>query len=328
MADGTAGQTRVVRRSWFVGVFGGAVTMSAAVACDRYYCSGPRIHQGSPLWSSEGFYGEESEIEVPVDAAPWLLRTCDNRTIPPGCALVVDGMEIRVRLELSGQEACDLDAGETVLPDGPAVIQRLVPRDPLPPGAVATLDCGEVEDPTGGYYYYWNQDDGYFDYSYSWGNQGAEPPLRLRIRDSSEPAAAPGELDVLELQYTRGDPYLGCDGQDTLEVKVDFGAQFLREGGYVEVVYPNGEVFQFSRASERGVAVLPASQGPLQFTPVAIDGERGETVEVAAGSIDEEKVYVPSCAVSPEGGTGAAGLLTLTVLGIARRRRRTGEDAR
>lgn len=293
----------------------------SVLACDRYsYCTGPRIHQRSPIWNDEN-----EDLEIPVDAAPWLLRTCANRGIPPGCALVVDGVEVRVRPEINGQDACGLDDEEAIAAEGgPAVIQHLRPQDPFPPGALVTLDCGDDDEEPG--YYWYNQDDGYFNYSYSWGFDGLQGSPQLRIRASSEPAAAPGELTVIELHYTRGDPYDSCI-VDTLEVKVDFGAQFLKEGGYVEVTYPNGEVFQFSRPNDDGVAVLPAAREVLRFTPVAIDGERGETIEVGPDQFTGDRVYIPSCAVDPEQGAGAAGLLALTVLAVARRRRRTDEAA-
>lgn len=287
----------------------------SVLSCGYSYCSGPRIHQRSPLWDEEG-----EDLEIPVDAAPWLLRTCENRGIPPGCAFIVDGVEVRVLPEVYGAEACSLDAEETIAAEGgPAVIQHLRPREPFPPGAVVTLDCAGDDDYYG--YYDWGEPELYFDYSYDWSFSGLSSSPQLRIRASDEPAAPPGEITVLELHYTRGDPYDSCIG-DTLEVKIDFGAQFLKEGGYVEVKYPNGEVFQFSRPNEDGVAVLPATRGALQFTPVAVDGERGETVEVGPEQFTGDIVYIPSCAMSPEQDLGGvAGLLALTVLAVARRRR-------
>jgi hypothetical protein len=304
-----------VRGSWLVGVFGGAVAMTTANGCGGY-CYGPApFFQDSIIWRDRG-----PKPEIPVDAAPWLLRRCEHRGIPVDCALVIDGERFPVSLELSGSGACHSDADEYYLSDhDPAVIQRLRPRDPLPPGAIATLDCDVDDDgkPADDPYDYYDNDQ-YFEYGFGDDDYRHEIPLTLKIRATTAPAAPPEPIEGLQLQYTRQDYEQDCTN-DILEVKFELGAQYLEEGGFIEVVYPNGEVFQFSHFTRDGVAVLPGSRGPLRFTPVAADGERGDTIEVGEDDIDVPAVYVPRCAVASSPGD-FAGLLILTILALRRRR--------
>lgn len=300
-------QAQRMRWPLVLGVAGGAVA-GVAAGCDAIgYCDFT-WSQRSRAWT-EG----EGKIEIPVDAAPWLVRPCGLREAPTDCALVVDGVAIPVTAQSVG--ACELPLeDELAFQAWPRAIQTLTPAQPLPPGATAVLDCDDPEADAYDYGYmaYFDGDDLY-----------PQPPLTLQIRTSSDPAAPPGELTDLELRYTRADPNVACTQGDYLEVRIDFAAQFLREGGYVEVAYPNGQVFEFSRPSEGGAAFMPASRGRVKFTPVAIDGERGETVVVDTAEIEGDLVYVPSCALEPS--PGAPGLLAPMVwLALARRRRQGG----
>jgi hypothetical protein len=286
-----------MRWSLILGLAGGAVVGFAA-GCG--YCSTYAWSQRSRIWDPR-----LPRLEIPVDAAPWLLRPCTHRQAPDDCALLVDGQPIAVEAVSVG--ACDLSYYDEVATE--TVIQTLTPGAPLPPGATLTLDC---DDP----------DDSEYDAEYVVYTDGLAPeaPLTLQIRTRGDPAAPPDALDHLELQYTRDDPDLSCTQGDHLEVRIDFAARFLAEGGYVEVVYPNGQVFAFSQPEAEGAALLPASRGLLKFTPVAIDGERGETVVVDAGALPVDPVYIPGCAVDPGPG-GPASLAPFAWLALARRRR-------
>jgi hypothetical protein len=302
VAPGRTWQAEVMRWSQVLGVAGSAVAGLAA-GCDGGYCPEFSWFHVPGAWSEE-----PDRIEIPVDAAPWLLRPCTHEVAPEGCALVVDGVVIPVVASIEG--ACDFSLDEQIefrVPEH--VIQTLRPSQPLPPGATVTLAC---DDP-----------DNRYQHAYVGYGDDDEPlaaPRTLQIRTSSDPAAPPGTLDTLKLQYTRDDPNLSCTEGDFIEARVDFTAPFLREGGYIMVTYPSGQVLQFSEPELRGAAILPPSRGLLRFTPVAIDGERGETVEIDASDIPGEVVYIPGCTQSRS--PGAPGLLVPVVwLALARRRR-------
>ncbi len=292
-----------MRWSRILGVAGSAVA-SATTGCVGYCYFDWDDSPG--LWSQS-----PDKIEIPVDAAPWLLRPCGRQEVPDDCALIVNGVVIPVTATVEGE--CDLTLEELIdFPAGDNVVQTLHPSQPLPPGAIVTLDC---EDPY--------NDKGYAEYV-SYGDEQLEVPRTLKIRASTAPAAPPGKLTVLELQYTRDDPNVSCREGDSIEVRVDFDAPFLREGGYILVTYPTGQVFQFSAPDANGIFTIPPSRGILKFTPVAIDGERGETVEVDASEIADELVYIPGCAQSPSPGAPA---LLVPVVWLALRRRRSPEAA-
>lgn len=273
----------------------GSTAVGLTTGCGGY-CPGFSWSQRSPAWV---------DLEIPVDATPWLVRPCDHRNAPFDCALVVGDATIPVKTRTTG--ACD---GSESVGFTQTAIQTLRPEAPLPPGATLTLDCDHPDVDEYDWEYYT-----YGDYS------PPETPFTLRVRASPVPAAPPGALDHLELQYTRDDPNLSCTGGDYIEVRIDFDAIFLRQGGYVEVVYPNGQVLEFSRKNVPGAAALPPSRGLLKFTPVAIDGERGETVIVDASQIPEELVYLPGCGIHP---APPASALLAPIAGLALVRRRRG----
>lgn len=65
---------------------------------------------------------------------------------------------------------------------------------------------------------------------------------------------------------------------------------------------------------------LPATDGPLELTPIAANGTRGPTTRIEASEIRVEAVYIP-CAVS-RGQTGLGLWLLAPVLWIGSRARR------
>ena len=270
-----------MRWSRILGIAGGAVAGSVT-GCG--YC------KNSPWFEVPGAWAQGAgRLEIPVDAAPWLLRPCRHRDAPDDCALVVGGVAIPVEATIEG--ACDLSLDQLLeYPPGEYVIQTLRPSQPLPAGADVVLDCDHPETSE-------------YDSEYRYSDYGQTAlPLTLKIRASGAPAAPPGPLTMLELQYTRDDPNLSCTDGDYIEARVDFDAPFLREGGYIMVTYPDGQVYPFFAPDDDGVVVLPASRGTLKFTPVAINGERGETVEVDASAIADELVYIPGCTQSDSPG--------------------------
>lgn len=288
-----------------VGAVGAVAGFS--VGCS-YFC-------GDPPWSQPpGFWDDrEDTLEIPVDAAPWLLRPCDRQVAPSDCALVVDGERIPVVASVVGADACpDPDDDDyEYMQATPTVIQTLQPAHWLPPGAFAILDCeGDDNEYTPEYY-------GFISYYYD--DPDRQPALH--VRGAPNPAAAPIPLADLALHYTRGEPENCGPSGNYLALRLDFDAAYLREGGYVEVLYPDGQAIAVRQANENDVAWIPASYGPLSLTPVAIDGQRGETVVVDEDDMTEDLVYIPGCAVDPAG--NKPGLLALAWLLVARRRRRS-----
>lgn len=263
-------------------------------------------------WSQVGdFYASGQRVrEIPIDAAPWLLRPCEYTT-PDDCALIVNGARIPVEFTEVGARSCELDDYHAAPNSTPHVIQTLHPSQPLPPGATVTLDCG---------YYGSSYDADYYGSNgYSFYSQ-PDIPLTMLIRDGTNPAAPPVPLENLSIHYTRADPEMCLPEGDYLAIRFDFDVAFLRQGGYVEVAYANGQVFAIhSRHDWDDAAWLPAWRGPLTLTPVAIDGERGEPIEVDPDDVTEDLVYVPTCAVDPD--AQAPTLLVLAGLLVVRRRR-------
>lgn len=273
-------------------------------------CYGYEVGCYRPWSQFGGFWSADSDAHaIPVDAAPWLLRPCGHPT-PEDCALVIDGVRVPVEFDNVGGDACDLGYYDQLSQGRPTVIQTLRPGEALPPGATATLDCDADDNRYTAEYY---DSSGYYSYSQF------EPIPRLRIRNDAVPAAPPGSLADLAVHYTRGDPNI-CAG-DYLALDVDFDAPFLREGGYIEAVYPNGQVIAIHEPHADGLAWLPGTRGPLTLTPVAIDGQRGEPVRIDEGDMTADAVYIPGCSVDPA--PRASGLLALLWLLAVRRRRRS-----
>lgn len=277
---------------------------------DPYCFSRSTWSQFGELWSA----GQRT-LEIPVDAAPWLLRPCDH-PVPEDCALIVNGARVPVEFDEIGAAACDLDADELLPESTPHVIHTLRLPQPLPPGATATLDCGYYDNPYTPDYYALESYD-YFSYS-----SGPDLPLTLHVRNGPNPAAPPAPLTHLDVHYTRVDPN-DCDpASNYLALSLDFDAAFLRQGGYIEAAFPNGQVFAIHSPAWDGRIRLPGASGPVKLTPVAVDGQRGDPVEVDPDEISADAVYIPdSCAVDPD--AGPASLLALTALLALRRRRRS-----
>lgn len=286
----------------------GATLGLTTTGCEVGYCD---LH----TWSQNGAFWDRTDdpsLKIPVDAAPWLLRPCGSQVAPLDCALVIDGERISVDVDNVGEETCDYSYYS--FPQAPRrVIQTLRPVQPLPPGATAVLDCASDDDRYTSEYY---GERGYF-FSY-YGDD--PPPQTFAVRLSQIPAAPPGALTYVAIHYTRGDEnQCGSEG-DYLALQIDFDATFLREGGYVEAIYADGQAFAIFKPTDDGTAWLPATRSPISLTPVAIDGQRGETIVLDEDDMTEDLVYIPGCSVDPT--DRGPGLLALAWLLAARRRRR------
>jgi len=292
-------------RSWWFALTGATLGLTAT-GCSGY-CN-------RPTWSQTGAFWQDADptLKIPVDAAPWLLRPCGRQVAPLNCALIVDGERFPVEAEAVGAEACDLGYYD-VSQASPTVIQTLHPDEPLPPGATAVLDCASDDEPYTSEYYTGR-------YGYSGYGYGDPEPLTFTVRLSQIPAAPPGALNFVAIHYTRGDENQCDPGGDYLSLQIDFDATFLREGGYIEAIYPDGQAFAIIKPTDDGTAWLPATRGPLTLTPVAIDGQRGESLVLDEDDMTEDLVYIPGCSVDPA--NRGPGLLALACLLAVRRRRR------
>jgi hypothetical protein len=129
-------------------------------------------------------------------------------------------------------------------------------------------------------------------------------------------------LEVTARKIRQGDP--GCNGPgDYLDVRLEglYGA-YLEDGGYVEVLGPQGEAAAIVGGGPW--ISLPLVDGTFRFTPVAADGARGAAVEVDSDGADKEAVYL-GCSVDPRGNSLALWLLApLVWAGTQTRRRRWG----
>ncbi|WAS94720.1 hypothetical protein [Nannocystis punicea] len=225
--------------------------------------------------------------DVPVDAHPWRFFECGGFE-PESCILEADGYSGFADPVRHGAN-CDVDEA------GFGYFIEYVPRDPLIAGKTYTMNCGT---------------SGVFD----------EGLNEFTVGDA--PASPPGEVALREVRIERGNDGGCCPGDgDQLLVRIDeLDAPYLREGGWIELLYPTHEVFPISVIGPSEIR-LPLTAGPLEFTPVAANGVRGETVRLEPSEIgDREAVYIP-CAVGRARSELALWLLA-PLLWIAGRRKR------
>ena len=132
-------------------------------------------------------------------------------------------------------------------------------------------------------------------------------------------AAAPEPVRVTEIGLDRGQDG-PCSRGDRLDlVLAGLDAAYLREGGRIELTYPEGHVLP---VTEKTLSFdgFPETDGPITLTPVAVDGARGEAVRVEEIRYNQA-VLVP-CAVGEPGPWHALWVVG-PLLWLARRRRRT-----
>lgn len=231
-----------------------------------------------PLW--------DGQIEVPIDALPWLQIHCQDRpSLATECRLVSEGQQIEVDFDLIGESACDL-------PNVESMIVRFMPAQVLGPGRAYDLECTDFSP--------------YVE------------TLTLRTKEVDAPSSSPDALDLPQVHRIAAEN--GCCGWvEHLEVATDFDVPYLREGGYIEVAYPNGQILPLDPPRENFGARswIPDSAGPLEFTPIAVDGTRGTTTRVEDQDIIEDSDS--ACAVESGRSPSVLWLLTpIVYIGLRR----------
>jgi hypothetical protein len=267
---------------------------AAALSCD------------GPPWEDE--WSMPSSLrspytEFPIDAQFWELRGCAyDFVLPSGCRLERGDDVIPVAVEVDGAEHCNVEPSYVGGDNFPDALVRYVPERPLIPNRTYVLACdGNGPAPND--------------------EQGEHTVVRSRLDPA--PAAAPGSLDDIGLEFKRGDDGC-CDAITYLDLRLDHEQPWLLEGGYVEVLYDDGQVFAVREPDPwSGTIEMPPTKGGLEFTPVAADGTRGETRRFDRGDYHRELIYSP-CAVigdpSPLALWLSAPLLWIGTLGRRRRR--------
>lgn len=192
---------------------------------------------------------------------------------------------------VSAAQAVEVDAvpvSECTSRSSKGYIVELVPREPLLPGQTYASDCGP------------------------------QPPT-FTTREGE--ASAPEPVVVREVGLDRrGDG--ACGSGDTLDLVLDgLGAPYLREGGRIELAYPDGSVIPVTEALLDNPDGLPETDGPIALTPVAIDGTRGETVRVDKVRYNQA-VYVACAVGEPSPDQALWSLLPIGWVFVARRWRR------
>lgn len=246
----------------------GLAITTAPARVDAISCSEP---PWSELISPIGVRARD----VPVDARPWIHEFCQGDLTYEDCVLVDEDEIIPVLSETDGDRGCDTTDSHF---EGPFRVRRFIPDRPLTPGSSYDLECD--------------------------GQRRGE----LTVRTDMSPAAPPMALEVARAYYAR-DADSCCAHGDTIELTfADLDAPYLKEGGYIEVTYPNGETIALTKPDDEDPLVLPGTREQLKFAPVSASGERGEELLFDPRHIDGDLVYV-ACGV-----TGVRSPLTLWLL--------------
>ncbi|WAS92775.1 hypothetical protein [Nannocystis punicea] len=256
-------------------------------------------------WSWDSDYGSamffDDAVEVPADVLPWMVMRCEDieAAVPDDCALVAGDVRIDVTVELRGASACDSEERETF-----DVVAEFVPAEPLAPGAVYELDCGEFAA---------YPDD-------------FQSPGTLHVGDlPAFPPAVLGELQarekIVDSQGCKPTGGATCAVPDSIALSIDFSAQYFGQGGYVEAVYADGRLAVVSGPGFGQGAKIPPGPGPIALTPVAADGTRGETVVLDEADIAPDSDESMACKVGSGGFAPALWLLGPLAWSFIRRRR-------
>lgn len=251
---------------------------------------------GSETWDVlRGSQAPTGIVEIPIDGHLWWYGHCGSR--PSGsledCALVRGDQRIGFTIEIDGEAVCELPE-EELLPDTEAeVIFHLIPEDTLVSSTIYTVDCESFTVP-------WDE---------------------LTTRANGVPSIVPPTLPAVEVRNRRGDDGC-CPPGDHLSVEFEgLEQQFLDDGGYIEIAYPSGQRMPFG-STWFTLNKLPMTEGPIELTPVAADGQRGETVRVE--DIRSDLVYVACSLVKGSSGQGLWILAAIAWIGVGARRRRVG----
>jgi hypothetical protein len=135
------------------------------------------------------------------------------------------------------------------------------------------------------------------------------------------PAAPPEPVAVAAVGLDRGLDAPCSRGERLDLVLDDIDAAYLREGGRIELGYPEGHVLPVTEKTYGYGEGFPASDGPITLTPVAADGTRGETVRF--DKIRYNQAVLLLCAVGEQGSWQALWSLVPIAWVFASRRRRS-----
>lgn len=133
-------------------------------------------------------------------------------------------------------------------------------------------------------------------------------------------AAAPEPVQVTAIGLDRQSDFPCSSGDRLALVLADLDAAYLREGGRIEIAYPEGHVLPVTEKTLSFAAGFPETDGPITLTPVAVDGARGEAVRVA--EIRYNQAVFVTCAVGEPGPWHALWVVG-PLLWLAGRRRRS-----
>lgn len=201
-------------------------------------------------------------VEAPENVVLWQIMDCTNLQpeIPNDCMLSTEGHDVPLEVTIQGWETCEIPSDELADNLNPIFLVQFRPSQ--------LLSAGE----------------------YVFRCQGFRADLEpvVRVRDGGVPAAAPEQPQDLEVRRVDVAETKGCREEcipDHLELKFNFDAAYLDEGGYLEAMFANGQLAFVTRAAFDDEAILPTGPLPIRMTPVAADGTRGEPVEIRGDDI-------------------------------------------
>ncbi|HEY0133781.1 MAG TPA: hypothetical protein VGB85_06860 [Nannocystis sp.] len=238
---------------------------------------------------SEGTVSGFEPAPVAVDASPWAYEYC-GAAVLKSCVLQAGDEVIAVEVRTVGEDACADPQSRLADNLRPGYIRYFVPARPLIRGEEHALVC-----------------------------DGQDTGMTVDVLAKSD-SAPPATLDIGAANVRQSDGGC-CGGEDYLEVEFESSSDdFLSDGGYVEIAYASGHVLVLGHAWDS--LELPPTEGTISFTPVAADGERGETVRLEPDDVHWDAVYLP-CGVDRRGGSLGLWLLA-PLLWVRSRSRRPG----
>ncbi|MDC0669621.1 hypothetical protein [Nannocystis radixulma] len=271
----------------------GLLLLSVAAAGGALYAAAPAgalsCGGGFPWWSGGGLAGETEgddggddwTVSDPVEPVPVDARLWQ---------FVSCHYELLPCSYVSEAHTVEVDRepASDCTRKGHGLLVELVPREPLLAGHTYANTC-------------------------AWG----EPTFTTR----EGPAAPPEPVRVEAIGLDRGSDG-PCSSGDRLDlVLADIDAAYLREGGRIELQYPEGHVLPVTPMTLGFADGFPATDGPVILRPVAVDGTRGEAVPIV--DIRYNQAVLLLCAVGEPRPWQALWMLgpVLWLFAAARRRR-------
>ncbi|MEZ4385442.1 MAG: hypothetical protein R3A79_29220 [Nannocystaceae bacterium] len=245
-------------------------------------------------------------VQVPVDAAPWVVARCAAPEVPAACVLRdLDDppRELAVDVEHLAEACADPETDYVV---------RFRPERLLLPSRRYALHCETT--PLAAGLLSGDRDQ--------LSEEAPVTDLQLVTKGSTVPSRAPVDLAGAEAEHLRQDD-TGCCGDPLyLVVRTPTGSDAERsagEGGIVEIER-EGEVW----VALPGEAIqLPWTDEGIRLTAVGANGTRGEPVTIPIEAIDEELIYTDfGCALRRPPPLALWLLAPLVLLRWSTRRRR------